>query len=192
MTIWQSPQATLERPHGLKYSLFYGRGGKRTVGYDNERGKGDHKHLLDVETRYKFVSVEKMVADFLADIERLKMSTTNKVHITVGSLADMGKRFAGAWNRAAAGERIDETHVTFLDVKTMLDTLSPRRLELLRFVRQHGAGNVRLLAQALQRDYKNVYQDVATLEAAGLLLREGRKLTAPWDELQANVSLMAA
>ena len=40
MTIWQSPQATLERPHGLKYSLFYGRGGKRIVGYDNERGQG--------------------------------------------------------------------------------------------------------------------------------------------------------
>ena len=74
----------------------------------------------------------------------------------------------------------------------MLDTLSPRRLELLRFVRQHGAANVRLLAQALGRDYKNVYQDVATLEAAGLLLREGRKLTAPWDELQASVSLLAA
>ena len=72
MTIWQLPQATLERPHGLKYSLFYGRGGERVVGYDNERGKGDHKHLLDVETRYKFVSVEKMVADFLADIERMK------------------------------------------------------------------------------------------------------------------------
>ena len=120
------------------------------------------------------------------------MSTTNKVHVTVGSLADIGKRFAGAWNRAAAGERVDETHVTFLDVQTMLDTLSPRRLELLRFVRQHGAGNVRLLAQALQRDYKNVHQDVATLEAAGLLLREGRRLSAPWDELQANVSLMAA
>ena len=64
MTIWQLPQATLERPHGLKYSLFYGRGGQRIVGYDNERGKGDHKHLLDVETRYRFVSVEKMVSDF--------------------------------------------------------------------------------------------------------------------------------
>ena len=120
------------------------------------------------------------------------MNTANKVHVTVGSLADMGERFAGAWNRADAGERVDETHVTFLDVQTMLDTLSPRRLELLRFVRQHGAGNVRLLAQALGRDYKNIYQDVATLEAAGLLLREGRKLTAPWDELQANVSLLAA
>ncbi len=72
MTIWQLPQPTLERPHGLKYSLFYGRGGQRIVGYDNERGKGDHKHMLDVETGFKFVSVEKMVADFLADIERVK------------------------------------------------------------------------------------------------------------------------
>ena len=120
------------------------------------------------------------------------MSAKNKVQVSVGSLADMGKRFAGAWNRAASGESVDETHVTFLDVQTMLDTLSPRRLELLRYVRQHGADNVRELAQALDRDYKNVHQDVATLETAGLLLRDGRKLTAPWDELQANVSLMAA
>ena len=42
----------------------------RIVGYDNERGKGDHKHLGVMETRYRFVSVEKMVADFLADVER--------------------------------------------------------------------------------------------------------------------------
>ena len=120
------------------------------------------------------------------------MNTTNKVQVNVGSLADMGKRFAGAWNRAATGEQVQETHVTFLDVQTMLDTLSPRRLELLRHVRQHGAGNVRELAQTLGRDYKNVHQDVAVLESAGLLVREGRKLAAPWDELQANVSLMAA
>ena len=42
------------------------------MGYDNERGKGDHKHLGSNETRYRFVSVEKLVADFLADIERAK------------------------------------------------------------------------------------------------------------------------
>ena len=119
------------------------------------------------------------------------MNTTNKVQVNVGSLVDMGKRFAGAWKKAAAGESVQETHVTFLDVQTMLDTLSPRRLELLRHVRQHGAGNVRELAQALGRDYKNVHQDVAVLESAGLLVRDGRKLAAPWDELQANVSLMA-
>ena len=70
MTIWKLPHTTSERPHGLKYSLFFGLNGKRIVGYDNERGKGDHKHLGDVEIRYRFVSVEKLVADFLADVER--------------------------------------------------------------------------------------------------------------------------
>ena len=42
----------------------------RIVEYDNERGKGDPKQLGVMETRYRFVSVEKMVADFLADVER--------------------------------------------------------------------------------------------------------------------------
>ena len=117
---------------------------------------------------------------------------TPKVQINVGSLADMGKRFATAWKQAEAGEAVSQTHITFLDVQTMFETLSPRRLDLLRHVRQHGAGNVRELAQTLGRDYKNVHQDVATLQSAGLLVRDGRKLTAPWDELQANVSLITA
>ncbi len=69
MTIWQLPKSSSERPHGLKYSLFYGRDGLRIVGYDNERGKSDHKHVGEMETRYRFVSVEKLVADFLADVE---------------------------------------------------------------------------------------------------------------------------
>ena len=104
----------------------------------------------------------------------------------------MGKRFALAWKKAAAGDPVQETHVTFLDVQTMLDTQSPRRLDLLRHVRQHGAANVRELAQALSHDYKNVHQDVSVLESAGLIVRDGRKLEAPWHALQANVSLIPA
>ena len=69
MVIWQLPQPTEDRPHGLKYRLFYGKGGKRLVGYDNEAGKGDHKHLRDIECSYQFISVEKLIADFLADVE---------------------------------------------------------------------------------------------------------------------------
>ena len=117
------------------------------------------------------------------------MQKTNKVKVHVGSMSDMGKRFTNAWNRAAAGKKVDETHITFLDLQTMLDTLSLRRLELLKHVHQHGADNVKQLANALSRDYKNVHHDVAVLEAAGLLLRDGRKLLAPWDELSASVSL---
>jgi predicted transcriptional regulator len=116
----------------------------------------------------------------------------NTVQVHVGSLKDMGQRFIGAWNKAAKGGRVNETHVTFLDLRTMLDTLSPKRLELLTHLRQHGADNVRELATVIDRDYKNVHQDVAALEAAGLLIRDGRKLSAPWDELQASVSLVPA
>ena len=58
--------------HGLKYSLFYGYPGRRLVGYDNERRKGDHRHLDDRELRYIFVSVEQLVADFLADVRRMR------------------------------------------------------------------------------------------------------------------------
>ncbi len=72
MTIWKLPQASAERTHGLKYSLFYGRDGKRIVGYDNERGKSDHRHVHEVQTRYRFVSVEQLVAYFLADVESVK------------------------------------------------------------------------------------------------------------------------
>ena len=43
--------------------------GERIVGYDNERAKGDHKHLRGVELPYRFVDVETLVADFMADVE---------------------------------------------------------------------------------------------------------------------------
>ncbi len=75
-----------------------------------------------------------------------------KVHLHVDGLAAMGNRFVDAWHRAQAGDPVDEAHVTFLSFDAMTETLSPRRLELLRFVRQHGAASVRELAALLGRD----------------------------------------
>jgi hypothetical protein len=72
MTIWQLPKADAERPHGLKYRLFYGYPDRGLVRYDNERGKGDHRHYGGREESYSFVSVEQLVADFKEDIERLR------------------------------------------------------------------------------------------------------------------------
>ena len=51
---------------------------------------------------------------------------------------------------------------------------------------------MKALALALERNYKNVHNDVVVLESAGLLVREGRKLSALWDELSASVSLTTA
>ena len=38
--------------------------------YDNERGKGDHRHAGEVESPYLFSTPEQLFADFFGDIER--------------------------------------------------------------------------------------------------------------------------
>jgi len=52
--------------------LFYGRPGVREVGYDNERGKGDHRHFQGAETAYACTSVEQLMADFWPDVRALR------------------------------------------------------------------------------------------------------------------------
>jgi hypothetical protein len=47
--------------------------GERIVGYDNERPKGDHRHLGGREEPYTFTTVENLVRDFLADVERWRV-----------------------------------------------------------------------------------------------------------------------
>jgi Family of unknown function (DUF6516) len=71
MKIWRVPEPVPSK-HGLKYSLFYGYRGRRLVAYDNERTKGDHRQLDDRELPYTFVSVERLMADFLADVRRMR------------------------------------------------------------------------------------------------------------------------
>jgi Family of unknown function (DUF6516) len=70
--VWRVPEPVAPSTHGLKYSLFYGPPGIRVVGYDNERGKGDHRHYRGKEQSYDFVSIEKLLADFKADIEKAR------------------------------------------------------------------------------------------------------------------------
>jgi hypothetical protein len=74
MKFWRVPEPVLPTTHGLKYSLFYGYPGRRLVGYDNERTKGDHRHLDDRELAYIFTSVEQLVTDFLDDVRRIRGS----------------------------------------------------------------------------------------------------------------------
>lgn len=75
LVIWELPDKTPDRPHGIKYRLYHGdKKGRCIVRYDNESGKGDHKHIGDKETLYQFATVEQLMKDFIFDITRL----TNK------------------------------------------------------------------------------------------------------------------
>lgn len=49
----------------------FGRGGKSLVRYDNESGKGDHRHIMDLEEPYRFVSIARLREDFEADVRRV-------------------------------------------------------------------------------------------------------------------------
>ena len=71
MVVWELPQGTPDRPHALKYRLYCGLDGKCLVRYDNETGKGDHLRNGEREQPYRFVTWEKLMEDFLADVERL-------------------------------------------------------------------------------------------------------------------------
>ena len=72
MVLWRLHSPLPPSAHRLKYSLFYGRSGEREVGYDNERGRGDHRHFQGAETRYDFSTVEQLIDDFWADVRRLR------------------------------------------------------------------------------------------------------------------------
>ena len=56
--------------HSFKYRLAYVVGGKCVLRYDNELGKGDHRHAGRKEKPYDFVSVDQRLDDFLADVAR--------------------------------------------------------------------------------------------------------------------------
>ena len=115
------------------------------------------------------------------------MSENVRVHI--GTPEDMGQRFTDAWHRAGRGEAVDEANVTFRDLETMLAALTPKRLQLLRFVRRHEVRNVKALAAGLQRNYKNVHKDVEELTKLGLLLRTPERVVAPYAEVDARFVL---
>lgn len=75
MLLWRVPSPVAPATHPYKYSLFYGRPGRREVGYDNERGKGDHRHFKGEESPYRFTTVERLFEDFAIDVRRFRGET---------------------------------------------------------------------------------------------------------------------
>lgn len=75
MVVWELDAPLNGSRHPFKYRLFCGslKTGRCLVRYDNERGKGDHRHVADEEESYQFSSLEKLFDDFEKDVrEALK------------------------------------------------------------------------------------------------------------------------
>lgn len=69
IVIWQLPKPLPGSTHDLKYRLAYVVDGTCVLRYDNEAGKGDHRHCGDRESRYAFSGFEQLLADFWRDVD---------------------------------------------------------------------------------------------------------------------------
>lgn len=70
VAVWRVPEPIAPSEHPFKYRLAYVVGGECVLKYDNERGKGDHRHFGGQELDYAFSTPEQLVLDFNADITR--------------------------------------------------------------------------------------------------------------------------
>lgn len=72
IVVWEVPAPVPGSKHGYKYRLYCGRDGEGLVRYDNERGKGDHRHVGRREYAYVFVGLDDLLADFWADVDAMR------------------------------------------------------------------------------------------------------------------------
>ena len=69
VVIWHVPGPVRGSGHAYKYSLAFVVRGVCVLRFDNEAGKGDHKHVGDVEVAYQFSTLPRLVTDFWDAVE---------------------------------------------------------------------------------------------------------------------------
>lgn len=107
-----------------------------------------------------------------------------RIDIGIKGLAESLKDFAGAWKKLEAGKRIKrEDGIYFDSINTMRAVLTNNRLLILKTIRERKPDSVYELAKILERDLKNVNQDLKLLAEIGLVTlertEEDRKRVVP-------------
>lgn len=72
LRVWRVPEPVRGSGHAYKYALAYVVRGACVLRYDNEAGKGDHRHVGAVETAYRFTTPARLLADFWTEVDRWK------------------------------------------------------------------------------------------------------------------------
>jgi Family of unknown function (DUF6516) len=70
LVLWLLPRPLAGSTHRFKYRLAYVVDGLCVLRYDNESGKGDHRHFGGGEGPYDFSTPDRLIADFERDIAR--------------------------------------------------------------------------------------------------------------------------
>jgi hypothetical protein len=70
IVIWQLPRRVRGSSHRFKYRLAFIVEEACVLRFDNETGKGDHKHVGANEVPYAFTTLTQLVVDFWDEIDR--------------------------------------------------------------------------------------------------------------------------
>lgn len=70
IVVWRVHEPVSPSSHTFKYRLAYVVDGECVLRYDNERGKGDHKHVDGREMPYVFTTPDQLMSDFEVDVTR--------------------------------------------------------------------------------------------------------------------------
>jgi len=114
------------------------------------------------------------------------------ISIKVGSVEESLAKFKEAWIQAEKG-KLKKKPIEILHFENMfllLKTLSPRRLELMQQLHMQGLSSIRALAKLLNRDYRNVYDDIKALDKIGLVVNEAGKYYVPWDSIKTEIPML--
>ena len=69
VAIWRLPTPMEGSRHAFKYRLALVSQGACVLRYDNEAGKGDHKHAKERQVPYRFTDLQTLQTDFWTDVE---------------------------------------------------------------------------------------------------------------------------
>jgi hypothetical protein len=69
MVVWRLPSPVTGSQHRFKYRLALVVKGRCVLRYDNEHGKGDHKHVGENDFPYIFISPNTLLVDFWNDVD---------------------------------------------------------------------------------------------------------------------------
>jgi predicted transcriptional regulator len=104
-----------------------------------------------------------------------------------GELRDLAARIDDGWLPEKPVERL-----YFDDLPSLLKHLTPKRFELLTELHRMGHTSINALAKRLNRQYRNVFDDVKTMERLGLVEKDkSGHFYVPWDEIDASFRLVA-
>jgi hypothetical protein len=70
LVVWELPTPLSGSEHRLKYRLAYVANQRCVIRFDNEAGKGDHRHIGDRQLPYKFVGLDEVQTDFWRAVQR--------------------------------------------------------------------------------------------------------------------------